>query len=274
MESKKLLSIVRVRDGGENIPLSILGDQSNPKLFYGNGTLLTEGPKNKYRPIHCSELLRKLQLRGWNMTEKKYLSSIKDEENSVIYRARKTIEDDSVISTIDTDESAGGYSYKVVDDDSTFDGINYIREQFEGQLEILNKIMGTDLLFFNTSKKVIDFLTDSVVINLVTTDHYTNVLDLNKLLISSVNKNTSCKIDISLEYTKSTDPEVIYSHSTTFEGFNYENSKLNRSNFIEEVESCVAIEYIDGVLRVIPIALEINECIISNCTVTYGNLKQ
>lgn len=273
MMSRKLLSVVRVRDGGKNMPLSILGDQSNPTLFYGEGTLLTEGPKNKYRPIHCSELLRKLQLRGWNMTEKKYLSSVNGEENSAIYRAKKTIEDDSVISSIDTNESAEGYSYKVVDDSSTFDGVG-VRENFEGQLEILKKIMGTDLLFFNTSKKVIDFLTDSVVINLVTTDHYTNVLDLNKLLISSVNKDTSCKIDVSLEYTKSTDPEVIYSHSTTFEGFNYENSKFNRSNFIEEVEDCVAIEYIDGVLRVIPTALEINECIISNCTVTYGNLKQ
>ena len=38
--------------------------------------------------------------------------------------------------------------------------------------------------------------------------------------------------------------------------------------------SDVLVEYVDGVVRVIPGSDEVGECIISNCLVTYGHIEE
>ena len=83
---------------------------------------------------------------------------------------------------------------------------------------------------------------------------------------------------MSIQYSKVDDKSVIYSNDITFNGFSTvtSNNKLsiNFNNITQTVNDEVIVEFIDGLIRLFPNKDNILECIISNCTITYGNLKQ
>ena len=67
--------------------------------------------------------------------------------------------------------------------------------------------------------------------------------------------------------------EKLYTKETTFSGFNLLNNEItNNTPYVENINSDVVIEYVGNIIRVVPTSLNVNECIISNCTITYGKL--
>ena len=69
---------------------------------------------------------------------------------------------------------------------------------------------------------------------------------------------------------------TIYSKNLSFEGFRYNlNSVSEKTDFINTVGEYpfqISVEYINGTIRVIPDSDYVDECIISSCVVTYGNI--
>lgn len=122
---------------------------------------------------------------------------------------------------------------------------------------------------YNSSKVVIDFLKNSVLVNLVTEDEYTNTISLRELESSLAFPGLIGKIDLCVKYTKS---GVIHGQDLVFEAFKYPESDITAPEMprFTSYLGDVLVEYVDGIIRVIPEALDVDECIISKCTLSYG----
>ena len=48
--------------------------------------------------------------------------------------------------------------------------------------------------------------------------------------------------------------------------------QLISKDYIEEIGSDIVIECVNNIIRVVSKSTDIDECIISNCTITYGKL--
>lgn len=131
-----------------------------------------------------------------------------------------------------------------------------------------------ELTVFNSSKIVVNILDNQIIMDLVDKDEYTNSVSLKKYIDKSIKAGLSGKIDLSIEYSKEGN---IFGKDFTFEAFNYEkleddnNPQLNIKNRTFNINSNeVIVEYLDGVIKVLPQSKSIDECIISNCLLTYG----
>lgn len=229
---------------------------------------ITEGNNNKFRPIHCSELEEKLKSRDWNITERKYVSRVSGDsftDQDFIIRSKISSGSD-VIDKINASLDITGFS--VTDKPVDSEMIAEFKETYK---DILNSMDASEIYLFNSSRSTYDLLTGSVVVDVIryNSDTYTNMVNINDLANRTVHQSISCKVDLNVQYTKKF---KVYNHSTSFEGFNYKSNNFSRSNFIEEIGSDVSIEYLEGIIRVVPVSDDILECIISSCTVTYGNL--
>lgn len=119
---------------------------------------------------------------------------------------------------------------------------------------------------YSSSKMVVDILNDQIVVDLIEPDQYTSSIDLQRVEKKMIQPGLSAKVDLSVKYTKGTS---ICAKDLTFEAFSYDDTTLKRNDFISRFDSDVIVEYVDGVVRVIPIVIDVTECIISNCVVTY-----
>lgn len=142
-----------------------------------------------------------------------------------------------------------------------------------------------EVYFYNSSKNTVDILTGAVTIDFITTnsDIYTDTLSLNDLVSYSSAPGVSGKVDLTVQYSKSGE---IFSKDYTFLAFSYKTKKdrgaqgkaenkseLEMEDLVVLINSDIELEFVKGVIRVTPIIDGIDECIISNCTVTYGNLE-
>ena len=137
-----------------------------------------------------------------------------------------------------------------------------------------------EIYLYDNSTSKIDFLNTQNTICLVeyNSDVYTDTVDLKKILSGIFCKSniTSSKVDLSIQYTKKTEDGNVslLNHDTTFEGFYVSGKNIEITNFIETVSEDVDIEYLNGIIKLYPKNNNIIECIISNCTVSYGNINE
>lgn len=68
-------------------------------------------------------------------------------------------------------------------------------------------------------------------------------------------------------------------YKTTFSAFNYRYQEndgglvLESEDWIKVIgDDEIQVEFIEGILKALPLSNDVSECIISNCTVIYGKL--
>lgn len=229
-----------------------------------NGLLRYDNYNSPYRPITTSELFNKLSSRDWNIADRKYIDGDRRLKRSV------ASSDDKMLETGYYMVSPG----KEITDSIKSDLESYKVEHSDIIQMFKNMKESKTVYLYNSSELVFDILNDSVTMDLVGPDQYTSTLSLENLFKKASVGGISAKVDLSIKYSKG---DQIYSHNMVFEAFKFPDSPeeivgYTGNNFIKPINNEVSVEYIDNILRVIPDDSEIDECVISNCTVTYGNL--
>lgn len=266
----KKLNIVTSANSGEKEKIFIVGNGAHSNLTYlsskGEQIDIT-GEGSEFRPLRCSELFKKLSERDWNITCRKFISTAEGEDEMLKIKFGNTNSDP--IAYINSSNSSSGYSA------SNPSGISEEeKELFRTEYkEILDGMAKNEIYIYNSSKNIIDFVNNSVIINAIKydSDIYTNTLSLNELLNNSSYPGISGKVDVTIQYSKD---NFIVNHDVTFEAFKFSDDKLTNNNFIEDINSEVIFEYTNNIIKVLPKSNDIDECIIRNCTITYGNLNK
>ena len=222
------------------------------------------------RPITMSELFKKLDEHDWNVVDRKFIDDeqeLRTSTKSSNDRMRNT-----GCYTVTPSSEAGITERPNIEDDEDLESF---RVEHSDIIKMFKYMKDSKTVYlYNTSELVFDILNDSVTMDLVDSDQYISTLSLENLFKKVVAKGVSAKVDLSIKYSKD---NQVYNHNMVFEAFNYpdtpsEIAEYTGNNFIKLVNDEVSIEYVDSVIRVVPGNPEIDECIISNCTVTYGNL--
>lgn len=101
-------------------------------------------------------------------------------------------------------------------------------------------------------------------------DIYTSQLNLNSLYnISKVKcEKLTAIADLNIQYSTFTNKSKIFDVNTFLEIF----SNGERVNIVQELNNDINLNYINGQLSVVPLNLNVLECIIAKCTITYGKL--
>lgn len=284
----------------DNISISQVTGQENEKEFYltGNNRALVCNDSN-YRMTRISELSNKLKLRDWNVTNRRFVIPGKDGSEGNL---RVCIDDYSkgsgIINEVDEDtRSIEIDKYELTEEEKTqFNSyLDYLKNNKNNYLKeiynLYNSMNNNEIYLYSTSKNVVDILNNSITIDVIpfNSDIYTNTVDLTELMNYSVSPEVSTKIDLGIQYSKYEtkyveDPEdkeklilvgneKLYSKETTFLGPRYnKQGELVSKDYIEEIGSDIVIECINNIIRVVSKSTDIDECIISNCTITYGKL--
>lgn len=284
----------------DNISISQVTGQENEKEFYltGNNRALVCNDSN-YRMTRISELSNKLKLRDWNVTNRRFVIPGKDGSEGNL---RVCIDDYSkgsgIINEVDEDtRSIEIDKYELTEEEKTqFNSyLDYLKNNKNNYLKeiynLYNSMNNNEIYLYSTSKNVVDILNNSITIDVIpfNSDIYTNTVDLTELINYSVSPGVSTKIDLGIQYSKYEtkyveDPEdkeklilvgneKLYSKKTTFSGPRYnKQGELVSKDYIEEIGSDIVIECINNIIRVVSKSTDIDECIISNCTITYGKL--
>ena len=271
--SKKLKMVTA---GDENIinQLIIIANKDNYNLAYKteDNSQITVTNDSRYRPLRISELKKLLESRDWNITERKYISNPDNTLNDIL-KLKIGVSSgpiDIINSTTDTDSSGTvtgvAVSTRVVPSPQ-------LKEQFINTYKnILGSMTGNEIYIYNSSRNIVDFINNSIVINAIKydSDSYTNILNLDDLVNNSAHSGISSKVDLTIQYSKGS---RIINHDTAFEAFRFgDDNEIESNNFIEDINSDVVLEYFNNIIRVIPSSDDVNECIIRNCTITYGNI--
>lgn len=285
----------------DNISISQVTGQEDEKEYYltGNNRALVCNDSN-YRMTRISELSNKLKLRDWNVTNRRFVIPGEDGSEGNL---RVCIDDYSKGSGIinEVDENTKSIEidkYELTEKEkSQFNSyLDYLKNNKNNYLkEIYNlynsSMNNNEIYLYSTSKNVVDILNNSITIDVIpfNSDIYTNTVDLTELMNYSVSPGVSTKIDLGIQYSKYEtryveDPEdkeklilvgneKLYSKETTFSGPRYnKQGELISKDYIEEIGSDIVIECVNNIIRVVSKSTDIDECIISNCTITYGKL--
>ena len=251
----------------------LLGNDENSNLAYNiknsDGEIIPVTislESSDFRPLRCSEVANKLEEREWNVTERIYISNPTDFDNSELkIKKNKPTE---YIDLINSSDESLGITITNSSQDISEEKKTEFRDKYKQILDDMNK---NEIYIYNSSRNTVDFIDNSVIFNAIEydSDSYTNILSLNELVSNFVHPGVSCKVDLTIQYSKG---ENIINYDTTFEAFKYNDTTLDNSGFIEDINSEVILEYSNNVIKVMPKSRNINECIIRNCTLTYGNL--
>lgn len=285
----------------DNISISQVTGQEDEKEYYltGNNRALVCNDSN-YRMTRISELSNKLKLRDWNVTNRRFVIPGEDGSEGNL---RVCIDDYSKGSGIinEVDENTKSIEidkYELTEKEkSQFNSyLDYLKNNKNNYLKeiynLYNSMNNNEIYLYSTSKNVVDILNNSITIDVIpfNSDIYTNTVDLTELMNYSVSPGVSTKIDLGIQYSKYEtryveDPEdkeklilvgneKLYSKETTFSGPRYNNKQgeLISKDYIEEIGSDIVIECVNNIIRVVSKSTDIDECIISNCTITYGKL--
>lgn len=252
--------------------------QGISSIFVSNGNVISGDLGNQKclnnfnspdRPVTVRELFSKLDSRDWNMQDRVFIN--KD-------RKLQISEGSSNSGFSDT----GTYSITLESERTREKPTPAGRGSIESCKKIHKKVVKlfkdmedkNSKYLFESSKISFDILNDSVTLDLIDSGQYTNTLSLVNLFKKVVGPNVAAKVDLSIKYSKN---GVLSSHNMVFEAFCYPSDpedvlKYTGSDFTRTVNNDIVVEYIDNTIRLVPINPDIDECIISNCTVTYGNL--
>lgn len=284
----------------DNISISQVTGQEDEKEYYltGNNRALVCNDSN-YRMTRISELSNKLKLRDWNVTNRRFVIPGEDGSEGNL---RVCIDDYSKGSGIinEVDENTKSIEidkYELTEKEkSQFNSyLDYLKNNKNNYLKeiynLYNSMNNNEIYLYSTSKNVVDILNNSITIDVIpfNSDIYTNTVDLTELMNYSVSPGVSTKIDLGIQYSKYEtryveDPEdkeklilvsneKLYSKETTFSGPRYnKQGELISKDYIEEIGSDIVIECVNNIIRVVSKSTDIDECIISNCTITYGKL--
>lgn len=280
----KKLELVTSESGNIKISSTSLSEY----YLEGNGSALFCNDSNQ-RLSRASELSKRLEARDWNIYGRRYMSA---EGENICYSEKGTtgesinVDISNGVALVHPRKSTEDLEKLILRLSSFSDG---------GKLkEIYDNMNNNEVYLYSTTKNTVDILNNSVIIDIIpySSDVYTNTVDLGPLTSYYISPNVKTKIDIGIQYSKNTPEEVIssegtvtginyveklYSKETTFLGFSYslDNSgkiSLLVNNYVESIGEDVVIEFVNNVIRVIPKSNDVDECIISNCTVTYGRL--
>ena len=233
-----------------------------------------------YRPVYMSELAKKLRLRDWNLGPRKII------RNDLLCYLYPTVHKTPDIF-VEEDEG-----YVPVSSDSEKDLIDFINsidrfgengedESLKEFYDILKNnsnddMMRREIYFYDSSSENVNILDQVISEDIIKydSDVYTDSLSIINLI--SPTKLYKAKVDLGIQYVKNLNSSgtKIYNYRTSFSAINKEEIKndLLSGGWIEDINNDVQIEYISGVVKVSPISSEVTECIISNCTLTYGNI--
>jgi hypothetical protein len=242
---------------------------NNKEIYYitNDGTVnIIEGDL-RYRPLHCSELSNKFELRGVRPYDL-FISGVEGEDdyNNPIIKF-SYIEPRGEMDEIDTTDTDNSFPLCGDLDRETKDLIDkkYI-ELFGDGLKA-----NEELRFLSSTNNISDKEIIESMDLIKSFDSYTNTVDLNELINYSTDAYINCRVDLTILYSIN---GVIYNYNTMFTAFDYNaHQVLNMYNTIETINNRIQLEYINGTIKVIPTSQEVNECIINNCTAIYGKLK-
>ena len=255
----------------------VTSESSEIRLNSGGGITTKEGAvldnsSHRLHPLCIAEVFNKLSKRDWHLSGGRVLNSNGDLSLipvSLLGNPRlPKIDHKAGVITYDT-EKEGAVS--LVTDTSY--------EEFDEDLEHINNLymnLVKDVNLYNTYRLEVDLDRGSITVDLIGKEDYTNTVSLVGVEKKFIKYRLQGKVDLTVTYMKGSNR---YTKDLTFEAFSYKGSSLNpeleRMNFISSMNnSDVLVEYVDGVVRVIPGSDEVGECIISNCLVTYGHIEE
>lgn len=223
------------------------------------------------KPVYKSELYQKLKQYRWLLNKNLYLDN-----NEVVNVASTSYFPLEPVCSINRGAIDG---FPTIAQDNIKD----LEDAWENLLsslpdfdkEILENMMKTNEVYLlNNSKGSIDFLETQNICSLISceSDLYTDTLDLKKLLNKkSIKNDTTLKVDLSIQYSKKEiiNDAPIYSFDITFSGIEVLDNNILFKDFISE-QNDIRVEYLNGIIQLFPTSDNIIECIISNCSVTYG----
>lgn len=290
----KKIELVTTKEGSIQI-YSVRSSSTGEDEYYllGNGNALLCNDSNQ-RLSTCSELGQRLRVRDWHVAGR---------------RITYPLGDNWLDSSVDMYFSEYGTSGKSVEVSKDLEKTrlhfpnvknrNLLEELIKNldglALEIYKEMEDQDIYRYSRPKNIVNVLENSIVIDVIpySSDVYTNTVDIGKLIGYAVSPGISTKIDIGVQYSKNVPEEIIdqetgivteinyveklYSKESSFFGFKYVSGDngipvLVNNSYVEDVGGDVVIEYADSVIRAIPKSNDVDECIISSCTVTYGKL--
>lgn len=274
------LSIV-TDSNSENEKLKI--NVADRKIYYNTqegSEVLIEGSL-KYRPLHCSELSRRLANRDWNKSETLFIQGDSNVDDPILrYKKYITTRPTGEIDEIDTLSDDQSLSFPLCGNLSseTKDRITEVYTSIFDDSMIAHE----EVCFLGSSKNVMKTSECQESIDIIKgPDSYTSSLSLCELIEYSSYPKTSARVDMSIKYSKLNDEmneASIYTYFTSFKAFEYDRDRnLGIENMIEVIsdttEDLIRIEYLGGIVRLFPVSPRITECIINDCTVIYGKFR-
>lgn len=278
----KVLDIITSEDTNTNQKLYINGSGESSIISYKNdGKIigLSEG-SSRFRPIHCSELDLKLQNRGYNIMGTKFIrrtsiSPLPLSNAELWYDPTKPTTQIPQIPTLNTGEEIRTHigAFKACGSDYPEELIQEEYNSIFGENMNTNK---SEIKFYSSSMSSVNLIEDVVELELIKhdSDTYTNIINISDLIYYNSKPGISGVFDVTVEYSKGGN---IYVKDLTFQAFRYTSTDgtipaLDVENYITSINDEVQLEYINNTIRVNPMNSEIDECILSRCTITYGNL--
>ena len=256
--------------------LHIIDNGENSYLVNGD-TIVTERTKSPDRSLHCSELDKKLKLRQWHKFDTKFIGG-----DGLLYsRVYSKVKPNNVIDLIDTTPVNDFEDYAYLCCDSSISIPDTTEDEDELSLEkidkLYEKIFGAmkekEISFYSVPNRVVNILDGSIALDLIRYDssEYTDTVSLGEVLRLPLAPVEFGRVDLGIQYSKSgNNSSQVYNCDTNFTAFSYVDGVLTVNDLIGEVNDEVGYELLNGVIKVTPLTNEINERIISYCTITYG----
>ena len=286
--SRNTLNIITSEEANSNDKLFIIDSNESSILAYkkdGDTIGLTEGSSH-FRPIHCSELTERLKERGYNLMGTKFIKRTSGSLSSELCYDLSPSQNQ--IPVIITQQNNLDKSYK--DDNGNFIRplldfsccgsdlpIDEIQNEYNLIFDESNMNTRNEISFYSSSMSSINLIDDITEIELIkyNSDSYTNILNISELIYYNAKPGLTGLLDLTVEYSKA---GQIYVRDLSFQAFKYlptndsDIPALDVNSYFTEINDDVQIEYLNNTIRVNPLRSDIDECIISRCTVTYGNL--
>lgn len=222
-------------------------------------------------PLTVIEVFSRLNQRRFHNPLRKIVHGINTSEPSL-----RLIRDDIQASPFKIDDHLYPGSYQRGPETVSLMSDSLSEEEVNRINEIYNMTILDDnsISLYNAAKLEVDLDRGSITINMVGDKDYTNTISLKSVEKKYAKANISGKVDLTVKYTKS---GLTYTKDLSFEAFKYSSNEFkpeSTSNFyVSPVGNVdVVVEYLGGIVRVIPESEDIDECIISSCVVTYGRI--
>lgn len=263
-------------------------DQIRKKIVASGATASDLSPSPN-KPIKATELYTKLRSIGWGKLDGRFLY-----DNQLWYRryrfekSTRTIQSGIAEVAPDLPEYPIDVLELTTDSPSGYSELGFpissgsnLKSIERNVVETYNKIFGTEMsgsevIFHSSSRNFIDLLNKTTVIDVISSyDSYTNLADIRELIKFSTLPGVKAVVDLTVQYSRAFGEGAgttyrSYSRSVSFTAFEYTSSGDLKMEDQEFILGEVRVLSSSGIIEVLPLSKEINEYIISSCTVSYG----